>query len=89
MKRLFSVALAALALAAAVNPVTWKLTNAPAKAVKPGERFTVKLNASLEPGWHFYSMKQTDEGPVATRIWLAEINPSNWRRRYRAKIPRR
>jgi Disulphide bond corrector protein DsbC len=76
MKRLLSVALAAIALAAApANPVTWKLTNAYARPVKPGGRFTVKLTASVQEGWHFYSMTQMDEGPVPTRIWLAENQP--------------
>src|ERR1700679_533746 len=76
MKRLLSMALAAVALAAApANPVTWKLTKDYARLIKPGDRFTVKLTASVQDGWHFYSMKQTDEGPVPTRIWLAENQP--------------
>ena len=58
MKRLFCAAFAAISLAAAPpNPVAWKLEEAPAKAIKAGARFTVKLTAHIQDGWHFYSMK--------------------------------
>ncbi|MEI9975032.1 MAG: protein-disulfide reductase DsbD domain-containing protein [Ignavibacteriota bacterium] len=76
MKRPLFLALAAVLLAAApANPVTWKLTNAGAKPLKAGDRFAVQLTASVQEGWHFYSMKQVDEGPVPTRIWLADNQP--------------
>jgi thiol:disulfide interchange protein DsbD len=73
MRRLLCAALAAVTLAAAPpNPVTWKLVDGPAKPVKPGARFTVKLTAGIQQGWHIYSMKPVDDGPLPTRIWLAE-----------------
>jgi len=76
MKRLIWVALAAISLAAAPpNPVTWKIDDAPAKPVKAGARFTLKLTAHIQEGWHFYSMKPIEDGPVPTRIWLAEGQP--------------
>jgi thiol:disulfide interchange protein DsbD len=76
MKRLFCAALAAISLAAAPpNPVTWKLEEAPARPVKAGARFTLKLTAHIQEGWHFYSMKPIEDGPVPTRIWLAEGQP--------------
>jgi DsbC/DsbD-like thiol-disulfide interchange protein len=69
------MALAAVALAAAPNnPVTWKLEPVE-KPVKAGARFTVKLNAEVLDGWHFYSMKTIDDGPVPVRIWLADGQP--------------
>jgi len=43
--------------------------------VKPGAKFTVKLVAQVQEGWHLYSMKHVEDGPVATRIWLAEGQP--------------
>jgi thiol:disulfide interchange protein DsbD len=73
MKKLLCAALAAVWLAAAPpNPVAWKLADGPAKPVKAGARFTVKLTARIQEGWHFYSMKPIEDGPVPTRIWLAE-----------------
>jgi hypothetical protein len=76
MKRLFLVALAAVALAAAPpDPVAWKVADAPAKPVKAGARFTVKLVATIQQGWHMYSMKPVEDGPIPTRVWLAEGQP--------------
>ena len=76
MRRLIFAALAAVSLAAAPPaPVTWKLSDGPAKSVKAGARFNVKLTASIQEGWHIYSMKPLDDGPLPTRIWLAEDQP--------------
>ncbi|MEI9975561.1 MAG: protein-disulfide reductase DsbD domain-containing protein [Ignavibacteriota bacterium] len=60
---------------APANPVAWRLSDAPAKPVKAGARFAVKLTASIQTGWHIYSMKPLDDGPIPTRIWLAEGQP--------------
>lgn len=76
MKRLIGAALAAVTLLAAPpTPVAWKLSDAPAKPVKAGARFTVKLTADIQAGWHIYSMKPVEDGPQPTRIWLAEGQP--------------
>src|SRR5215469_7088712 len=76
MKRLIWAAIAAVTLAAApADPVAWKIEGAPARPVKAGARFTVKLVASIQPGWHLYSLKPLAEGPIATRIWMAEGQP--------------
>ncbi len=73
MKKALAGALAAIALwAAAPNPVAWKLEGAPAKPVRRGARFTVKLCGSIEPGWHLYSTKRVPDGPIPTRIWIPE-----------------
>lgn len=69
-------ALAAFALtAAAPDPVEWKLVDGPSRPLKLGDRFTVRLVAQVQPGWHMYSMKTVAEGPIATRIWLGEGQP--------------
>ena len=47
----------------------------PRGAVKPGALFSVKLVAAVQDGWHFYSLKPMAEGPIATRIWIAEGQP--------------
>ncbi len=75
-KTILAVAAAAFARgAAAPNPVSWKLENGPVKAVKPGARFTVKLLADIDEGWHMYSMKLLEDGPIPTRIWIGEGQP--------------
>ena len=73
--RILSLAAAATLFAAAPNPVAWKIEGAPAKAVKPGTRFSLNLIADVDPGWHLYSMKPMEGGPIPTRIWIAESQP--------------
>ena len=74
-KLLMTATMAALLMAAPVDPVAWKLQNAPAAPVKAGARFNVKLLAEVQDGWHFYSLKPLAEGPIPTRIWIAEGQP--------------
>jgi thiol:disulfide interchange protein DsbD len=61
--------------AAAPDPVSWKLEGAGTKPVRAGSRFQVKLTAAVEQGWHLYSLKPVADGPVPTRIWIAEGQP--------------
>jgi thiol:disulfide interchange protein DsbD len=76
MKTLVCAALAAFALTAApADPVAWKLEPLAAKSLKPGARFSVKLVAKIESGWHLYSLKPIADGPIPTRIWIAEGQP--------------
>jgi thiol:disulfide interchange protein DsbD len=74
-KLLVTVAMAALLWAAPADPVAWRLQNAPATPVKPGGRFNVKLQAAVQEGWHLYSLKPIADGPLPTRIWIAEGQP--------------
>jgi hypothetical protein len=76
MKRLMlAAALAACLGAAPTDPVAWKLAAPPAAPLKAGARFTLKLTADVQEGWHLYSLKPMAEGPIPTRIWLAEGQP--------------
>ena len=75
MKRVLTLAAMAVSLAAAPpDPVAWKLATPPA-AVKAGGRFSAKLLAVVQEGWHLYSLKPMAEGPIPTRIWIAEGQP--------------
>src|SRR4051794_15067459 len=75
MRRLAWVGVVAVALwAAPADPVVWKVKTPPA-AVKTGGRFTVKLTADVSEGWHLYSLKPMAEGPIPTRIWIADGQP--------------
>ena len=71
----FAAFLAATLLAAPADPVAWKLQTAYSGPVKPGTRFNVKLLATVQNGWHLYSMKPMAEGPIATRIWIGDGQP--------------
>jgi len=76
MKKLIAAAVLAVTMCAAPpDPVAWKLSEAPAKPVKPGARFNLKLVAKIQEGWHLYSLKPLAEGPIPTRIWLPEGQP--------------
>ena len=61
--------------AQAQNPVTWSLqTNAPG-SLKPADKFTAKVTAQIQGGWHLYSLTQGAGGPVPTRITVPEGQP--------------
>ena len=73
-KLLVAAALAAVLAAAPADPVAWKLQNPPS-AVKAGAKFSVKLLATVQEGWHLYSLKPMAEGPIPTRIWMPDGQP--------------
>ena len=87
-KLILTAALAACLAAAPADPVAWKLQNAPTAPVKAGARFTVKLLTEVQEGWHLYSLKPMTEGPIATRIWIAEGQPFLLAGAVRAPEPR-
>lgn len=65
----------AMLFAAAPDPVSWKIEDAPGKPVKAGARVNLRLVAKIQDGWHLYSLKPVEEGPIPTRIWLPEGQP--------------
>jgi thiol:disulfide interchange protein DsbD len=78
MKLYLSVfATAAFTLAAAAgaqNPVTWTATSS-SKSVAAGGTASVKLSATIEEGWHIYSITQPAGGPNPTRITVPDSQP--------------
>ena len=83
MERLARIALVVLSLAASLlaqkqDPVQWKLSSDVTKAA-PGSSVPLRLTATLEPGWHLYSLTQPkpgpDGGPNPSTAVLAE-NPA-------------
>ena len=77
MKRTWCVLL--LTVAASVsgksqNPVQWTATsNIP--AVRAGAKFTARVSARIEAGWHIYSITQGPGGPVPTEITVVPKQP--------------
>lgn len=57
--------------AQAQNPVSLSIIVKPAK-VKPGEKLTAQISASIGGGWHMYSVTQGAGGPIPTRITVAD-----------------
>jgi thiol:disulfide interchange protein DsbD len=75
MKLSIAIVLAALSLcAAAPEPVTWKAVPPP-NTLKPGARFRVNVVAQIQKGWHIYGLRPAAEGPIPTRIWIADGMP--------------
>jgi DsbC/DsbD-like thiol-disulfide interchange protein len=75
--RTVSFALAALALAStarAQTPVHWTATPM-GKTTTPGGKAEVKLSASIDDGWHIYSITQGPGGPTPTKISLPTGQP--------------
>jgi thiol:disulfide interchange protein len=73
----FSLVMTALpVISLAQNPITWNLdSEAKGKSLKADEAFKVKLNATLEEGWHLYALEQPAGGPIATKISLPNDSP--------------
>ena len=65
---------AAASLAQKYDPVQWTLT-ADATKAPPGATVPLKLTATIEPGWHLYSITTPKGGPNPTQAALAE-NPA-------------
>ncbi len=91
MRTWLALALLAPAVAAAqssgekLNPVTWSLS-APAR-VKAGEKFTAKLTAQIEEGWHLYSLKELEGGPIPTSIGVPAAQPFRLAGKIEAPVP--
>jgi len=56
------------------RPAQWSAT-APRKAIRPGEKFSVKLSAKISSGWHMYSITQPSGGPTTTVITVPKTQP--------------
>ncbi len=58
---------------AVAPPVRWTIV--PPRARITTSPDTVVIQASIEPGWHVYSLTQPAGGPVATRVSLSPGQP--------------
>lgn len=56
-----------------LNPIRWSVKREnPAAAVKAGDKFNAQVVATIDEGWHLYSLDQPAGGPIPTRIFLSE-----------------
>lgn len=73
--RVAIVAMLAAAAGFGQNPIKWSFAKAPKQALRLGEAIALRLEASIDPGWHLYALDQPDGGPIATEIALAGDSP--------------
>jgi thiol:disulfide interchange protein DsbD len=64
--------LASSAWGATPNPIHWSCASVGNKPLHPGAKFTVKLLAQIDAGWHLYAADQDEGGPVALEISLPD-----------------
>ena len=58
------------------DPVRWSATVAdPKRAARAGDRIEVQLTATLDPGWHLYSLAPVPQGPAPTIVGLPGSQP--------------
>jgi thiol:disulfide interchange protein DsbD len=68
--------LGCVALAQEKPPITWRFSKPPivGRAV-PGATVKVKVTAAISDGWHLYSLKKLDGGPIPTSIAVPPEQP--------------
>lgn len=69
------------------DPTKWSLQASDEK-MKAGDTASVVLSATIEPGWHLYSLDQPKGGPIATTIKVTEGHPVEILRTIRTGEPR-
>jgi DsbC/DsbD-like thiol-disulfide interchange protein len=77
IRTIAAAALATIVLAAtarAQDPVHWTSTKT-AKSAAPGGTTSVTLSATIDEGWHIYSVTQGPGGPLKTVIAVAHGQP--------------
>jgi thiol-disulfide isomerase/thioredoxin len=56
-----------------LNPIHWSVKKEnPASAVKAGDKFNSQVIATIDEGWHLYSLEQPAGGPITTHISVPE-----------------
>jgi thiol:disulfide interchange protein DsbD len=56
------------------HPAQWRASG-PGKAIHPGEKFSFRLSASINSGWHMYSITQPSGGPTTTVVTIPAAQP--------------
>lgn len=73
----------------AQDPAKWKLESEKRDSeIRSGEAATFRLSATIEPGWHLYSLDQPEGGPIPMTIRLADGLPASLRGEIKAGKPK-
>jgi hypothetical protein len=67
MRALWPLLMAVSLWAQSAAPIRWKIAG-----VSKGPAVKVKLAAEIAEGWHLYSLKKLEGGPIATTITVRE-----------------
>src|SRR5712691_9119155 len=63
-----------------LNPIHWSVKKEnSASAVKAGDKFNAQVIATIDEGWHLYSLEQPAGGPITTHISVPKTKNSSWR----------
>ena len=55
------------------DPIRWTVKkDNPSSPVKAGDKFNAQVIATIDDGWHLYSLEQPSGGPIPTRISIVE-----------------
>ena len=65
---LFPVCLSTFVSSQDLNPIQWTLKKTGDGVVKAGDKIEVQAVATIQEGWHLYSLEQPAGGPIPTRI---------------------
>lgn len=57
------------------DPISWALAAPAGASVAPGSTVTLALTATIEDGWHLYSLKLDPGGPIPTSITVPAGQP--------------
>ena len=57
------------------DPISWTLTAPAAATITPGSTVSLALTATIEDGWHLYSLKLDPGGPIPTSITVPAGQP--------------
>src|SRR2546429_6408446 len=50
------------------NPIGWTIKRENSGPVRAGDKFNLRVVATIEKGWHLYSSEQPERGPIPKRI---------------------
>jgi len=77
MLRYLSITLGVLLCAHAQEtpPVKWSIATPPVESAKVRSTIKVRVAAEVPAGWHLYSLKEVEDGPIPTKITVAEGQP--------------
>jgi thiol:disulfide interchange protein len=74
---------------AAQDPAKWSLSaQQPDATLRPGESAKFRLSATIEPGWHLYSLDQPEGGPIPMTIKITGGVPAAIDAQIRADKPK-
>lgn len=74
---LLSLLMTCAVWAAPPQPAHWTISApAPETAVARGAQIRIKVSVDIDEGWHIYSLKKLEDGPIPTTVQLPKDQPA-------------